>query len=219
MVAAILGLLAFMLSFTFGIAANHFSTRKQLVLEEANGIRAAYTMSGMLAEAPCAQSRKLLNEYVDIRLHVNPSPEDYKILLARSNEIQNQLWAIAISGEMKSTGASSSWLYVQTLSDMFNKQAARISSGTRSQIQGSIWFVLYWLAMLGMAGMGYHSGLVGIRGFFTYPVLIVTFSLVMLLIYDLDRPKQSLFRVSQQTMIDLQQRLVEPEFMAVPSSR
>jgi putative Mn2+ efflux pump MntP len=35
-VAASLGLLAFMLAFTFGIASNRYDTRKQLVLKEVN---------------------------------------------------------------------------------------------------------------------------------------------------------------------------------------
>jgi hypothetical protein len=40
--------------------------------------------------------------------------------------------------------------------------------------------------------------------------LILAFSIVMVLIYDLDRPKQTLFKVSQKSMIDLQQRMTEP---------
>ena len=37
LVGAVLGLLAFILAFTFGITASRFDARKQLVLEEANG--------------------------------------------------------------------------------------------------------------------------------------------------------------------------------------
>ncbi|MHC4843379.1 MAG: hypothetical protein ACYTEE_06210, partial [Planctomycetota bacterium] len=58
--------------------------------------------------------------------------------------------------------------------------------------------------------MGYHAGLVGMRGFFAYLVLVFTFSMVIVLIYDLDRPKQQLFKVSQQALINLQQRINEP---------
>jgi hypothetical protein len=38
-------------------------------------------------------------------------------------------------------------------------------------------------------------------------VLAVAFSAVMLLVTDLDRPQEGLLRVSQQPMLDLQQRL------------
>lgn len=39
MVAASLGLLAFILAFTFGAAASRFDTRRQLVLEEGNALQ------------------------------------------------------------------------------------------------------------------------------------------------------------------------------------
>ena len=50
MVGATLGLLAFMLAFTFGMAASRFDTRKQLVLDEANAIGTTYLRAAMLPE-------------------------------------------------------------------------------------------------------------------------------------------------------------------------
>ncbi|MHC4132728.1 MAG: bestrophin-like domain [Planctomycetota bacterium] len=209
MVAATLGLLAFMLTFTFGIAASHFNTRRYLVLDEANAIWSTYAMTEMLTDDPSAQSKELLREYVDIRLKNIQSFGELKDLIFQSNAIQDKLWSIAMSGEVKGTGTSSAWLYVQSLSDMINMQTKRISYGAHGRVPTSIWVVVYWLAILGMAAMGYHAGLVGKRGFFAYMVLIFTFSMVIVLIYDLDRPKQQLFKVSQQTMINLQQRINE----------
>ena len=52
----------------------------------------------------------------------------------------------------------------------------------------------------------YH---LAIWGMFPYPVLILTFSLVMVLIFDLDRPKQSLFKISQKAISDLKERMIE----------
>ena len=54
-----------------------------------------------------------------------------------------------------------------------------------------------------------RAGLLGKRGYFAYMVLIFTFSMVVVLIYDLDRPKQQLFTVGQRAMIDLQERMNE----------
>ena len=42
MVGATLGLLAFMLAFTFGLAASRFDDRRQVVLDEANAIGTTY---------------------------------------------------------------------------------------------------------------------------------------------------------------------------------
>ena len=209
MVAATLGLLAFMLTFTFGIAASHFNTRRYLVLDEANAIRSTYEMSQMLSADAARDSRKLLDEYVDIRLEDIHSFEKLGKVIVRSNEIQTKLWSIAMDDDAKGAGTPSAWLYIQALSDMVNLQAKRINYGTHGKIPLSIWIVLYWLAILSMAAMGYHAGLIGKRGFFAYIVLIFTFSVVIVLIYDLDRPKQQLFKVSQQSMISLRQQMDE----------
>jgi hypothetical protein len=42
MVGATLGLLAFILAFTFGLAATRFDTRRQVLLDEANAIGTTY---------------------------------------------------------------------------------------------------------------------------------------------------------------------------------
>ena len=163
----------------------------------------------MLADDPSDQSKELLREYVDIRLKDIQSFDKLEDIISQSNAIQDQLWSIAMSGEVKGTGTSSAWLYVQSLSGMISMQAKRISYGAHGRIPASIWVVLYCLAILGMAAIGYHAGLVGMRGFLAYLMLIFTFSMVIVLIYDLDRPKQQLFKVSQQSMINLQQRINE----------
>src|SRR3954471_5439291 len=48
---AVLGLVAFILAFTFGIASTRYDTRKQLVRDEANAIRTAYMRAEFLQEA------------------------------------------------------------------------------------------------------------------------------------------------------------------------
>src|SRR5215467_16260418 len=64
MVGATLGLLAFILAFTFGLAANRFDTRRQLLLDEANAIGTTYLRAGMLPDRRDAM-RALLRDYVD----------------------------------------------------------------------------------------------------------------------------------------------------------
>src|SRR6201982_2091547 len=50
MVGATLGLLAFVLAFTFGLAAARFDARRQALLDEANAIGTTYLRAGMLPE-------------------------------------------------------------------------------------------------------------------------------------------------------------------------
>src|SRR5688500_9096652 len=58
-VGAMLGLLAFILAFTFGIAASRFDVRKQLLLDEVNAIGTAVLRTDLLPEPHGAESRRL----------------------------------------------------------------------------------------------------------------------------------------------------------------
>src|SRR5687767_4377263 len=49
-VSAAFGLLAFMLAFTFQIAANRYDARKEMLIEEITQIRTAYIRAGLLPE-------------------------------------------------------------------------------------------------------------------------------------------------------------------------
>jgi hypothetical protein len=62
-ITATLGLLAFMLAFTFGMAANRLETRKQLLLDEINAIGTTYLRAGYLLKPHSSEIRKLLREY------------------------------------------------------------------------------------------------------------------------------------------------------------
>jgi galactitol-specific phosphotransferase system IIC component len=58
--------------------------------------------------------------------------------------------------------------------------------------------------------VGYHAGLTGTRRSLAVLSLVLTFSAVMVLIADLDRPMEGLLKVSQQAMIDLRNSLMDP---------
>src|SRR6516162_150291 len=67
-VAAILGLPAFLIAFTFGMAASRFEARRGLVLDEANAIGTTYLRSALVPEPHRSEIRTLLRDYVDVRL-------------------------------------------------------------------------------------------------------------------------------------------------------
>ena len=74
-VAATLGLLGFVLAFTFGLAASRFDTRRQIVVEEANAIGTTYLCAGLLPDGRDEKIRKLLGEYVNVPARVRSKAE------------------------------------------------------------------------------------------------------------------------------------------------
>ena len=67
MVGVTLGLLAFILAFTFGLASSRFDNRRQLLLDEANALGTTYLRAGMLPEWG-EEVRRLLRDYIGHRL-------------------------------------------------------------------------------------------------------------------------------------------------------
>ncbi len=205
MVGATLGLLAFMLAFTFGLAGSRFEDRRQILLSEANAIGTTYLRTTMLPEPMRTESQKLLREYVDVRLEAVKQPGKLEQALARSEQLHNQLWSQAVAATEKERSPITS-IYVESLNEVIDLHATRIMA-LRARVPAVIWIVLYLLGFLSMVLMGYQTGLAKSRRSLAAVALIFGFSLLLYLIADLDRPGQGSLQVSQQSMIDLRKSM------------
>lgn len=202
-VGATLALLAFTLAFTFAMAASRYDTRKQLVLEEANAIGTTYLRALLLPTLQASEVRELLRRYVDARLEAAAQPGKRSEALARSEQLHELLWRQAVAAGSAQADSVMTGLFIASLNDVIDLHAKRLAAW-RNRIPPTIWLFLYLTAVLGMASMGYHTGLTGSRRTAAVIFLTLAFSGAMALIADLDRPQQGLIRVSQQAMQDLQ---------------
>src|SRR5690242_17738037 len=113
MVGATLGLLAFILAFTFGLAASRFDNRRQLLLDEANAIGTTYLRAGMIPERG-QQIRDLLREYVAARLDA-VQPGKLETGIRRSEDIQQKLWTETETVGSKNQNSIVVGLFVQSV--------------------------------------------------------------------------------------------------------
>jgi hypothetical protein len=205
MVGATLGLLAFILAFTFGLAAARFDTRRQVVLDEANAIGTTYLRAGILPERG-EEIRALLRNYVDTRLEAIRSGNIAEGI-RQSEDIQHKVWAEAEAVGKQNPDSIVVGLFVQSLNEVIDLHAKRVQVGTRSRIPGAIWIGLFAVAVFSLAGMGYQAGLTGTRRSLEVFAVALTFSVVIELIADLDRPQQGVLRVGQHALLDLQRSM------------
>ncbi|MGH9764410.1 MAG: hypothetical protein ACREDR_19465 [Blastocatellia bacterium] len=207
MVGGALGLLAFMLAFTFGLATSRFEERRQIVVAEANAIGTTYLRAAMLPEPMRTQTRDLLRQYVEIRIEgINAG--NAGLVLSKSDELQDRLWSEAVAATEKDRSPIVG-LFVDSLNEVIDLHAKRVMVGLRSRIPGAIWTALYLLAILAMVAMGYHEGLTGSGRSLAVLPLVVAFCIVLILVVDVDRPGEGLVEVSQQTMVDLHKSMVD----------
>jgi len=208
MVGSTLGLLAFMLAFTFGMATSRYDARKQLVVDEANAIRTADLRAQLLPEPARSSIRAVLREYVEVRLDAVSHPNQFAKDLKRSEELHATLWShIAPLGDVpppERVALASAFV------EMINIHTKRVNAVTNNRIYGAIWVALYSVAVLAMGILGYRGGLAGKRSPIAILALAMSFSAVLMLINDLDRPQQGLVEVSQQTLTDLQTKFRLP---------
>jgi hypothetical protein len=206
MVAATIGLLAFMLAFTFGLSASRFEARKQMVVEEANAIGTTFLRAGLLPGDRGAKVRELLREYADTRLEA-ARVGNVEQVLRRSEALHRELWREAEVAGGEHPESIVVGLFLQSLNETIDLHATRARVAIRSRIPGAIWGTLYLVTLLTMAAIGYHGGLAGTSRSPAVLLLAVNLSIILMLIADLDRPQEGVLKVSQQAMIDLRRTM------------
>lgn len=210
MVGSTLGLLAFVLAFTFGMATTRYDARKQLVLDDVIAIRTADLRAQLLPEPYRGEIRDLLREYVDVRVRGVLVPGELPRALVRSVELQDQLWSRAAALGQDASATPFVGALTPALIQMIDLHSKRVTAGLYNRIPGTIWIALYCLTGLSMAITGYRAGISGRRSMIATLTVVLAFSAVIVLIADLDRPQEGFLKVSQQAMLDLQTRLRRP---------
>jgi hypothetical protein len=195
-----LGLLAFMLAFTFGMSNTRFDTRRQLVLDEAGAILKTYQRAQFLPAEQRDECMRLLQEYVALRVAV-PQMEttaEIRDAVVRSQEIQDGMWAQAAS--LAASPNTVLTAFMNSLADLSDLQMKRVRAAVWNRLPTMIVVMLYSIAFLGLMAIGYGAGLVASRTLIPTVVVAVAFSSIMVLIIDLERPNQTLFHVSHEPM-------------------
>lgn len=208
-VGAAFALLAFMLAFTFQIAADRYNTRKELLLDEVTNIRTTYLRAGLLPEPIRTDTKKLLAEYVDIRADFANDPTRVNELLTRSPEILNSLWGYTETLAEQDRSSEVYALFTQSVNDLFDNYNQRITMSLEYRIPSVILWILFIIAFLSFLTLGYQFGISGKGSFMINLMLAIVFAVVMFLILTLDRPETGVARLNQKPVFALQKQLQE----------
>ncbi len=211
-----LGLLAFMLAFTFSTAQSHFEVRVQSLAEEARIARNAFLQADLLTEPYRTQVKELLRDYIKLRsetkLSGNTSAvKQIAVLIETSEDIQHQLWLLATENQKQEKNSQAenkdSELFMVSILALIDIHYTRVHSAVMNRIPFTIWMTLYLMAALSMVIMGYQAGLTDRRSPVATITLAFAFSAVIILITDLDRPIMSFFEINRQLLIDLHENM------------
>ena len=210
-VGSILALLAFLLAVTMSMASDRFDTRRAIVLDEANSIGTTYLRAGYLPEPASSQIRELLREYVPLRIVVTDAKAaDLAADIARSTEILTQVWTISEEVAKTTDQGDLVSLYLDSLNETIDLNETRVTAGLYARVPETILLLLIVGSVLGIGMVGYSAGLTERRSLISAVVLAIALGAVIMILVDLDRPREGFIQVSQQPLIDLQRQIGPP---------
>ncbi|SEA14525.1 hypothetical protein [Microbulbifer marinus] len=205
-IAATLGLLAFLLAFTFNMTADRYNTRKAVLLDEVNAIHTVYLRASFLDDADKLRARQLLIKYVELR-NFDLSDKIGPAELRQFEAIHENLWRLVDSYIDRKYDAGYLRQFVEPLNTMINFHHSRAVMGLEYRIPGPIWLALYFMTTLAMVAIGFQFGISRGGSPQVAVALALTFATVIILIADLDRSAEGTLMVDQRPMAELNQRL------------
>ena len=218
--AAMLGLLALLLAFTFSAALQRYEDRSQTVVAEANAIGTTYLRARLLPREMHDEVQALLRQYLDVRIQEGrvdaTEPELHESLLRQAKRMEEQLWSHAVRAAELDKSVVTSGLFIQSLNELIDTSATRDAALNR-QVPEIVLLLMLGTIVLTTATLGYASGIAGHRVTLAAFVLVILIALVVYLIIDLDRPRRGAIQVSHASMLSLQQAIGAAQANAAPS--
>ena len=206
-VTAAFGLLAFMLAFTFQIAAGRYDKRKELLVKEVDHIRTAYLRAGLIHEPIKSNTRQLMIEYVDLLIDVTNNRTELEEAKAHVMRILDTCWSYTETLAKEDRSSEVYSLYTGTINDLYSSYNERVAIVLEYKIPKVVYWVLGLIIVLSMLVLGYQFGISGKGSMLINVTLSLIFAIVMLLIVLLDYPETGLLKVSQQPLMRLQTEL------------
>jgi hypothetical protein len=206
-VGTVLALLAFILAFTFQIASNHYDARKGLLLDEVTSIRKLYMQAGLIQNPIRSDTRKLLVEYVDLRIELDKDPSKLGHAMSRSQQILDTIWSYAETLAALDRSSETYSLYTASVNDLADNYYKRITVALEYRIPLAVLWVLFIITFLSMCAIGYQFGISGKVSYRINLLLAIIFAMVMFIILALDRPETGLAKINQKPMYNLQEQL------------
>jgi len=206
-VASVLGLLAFILGFTFSLTWSRFAARNLLVLAQAKAIATCYLRAGLVPERQKRESRKILFEYTALLQILHTLP-DLQQSLARVTAMQISLWEQTVSLVKEDIDSELRSLFVGSVNDLIGISLERKVIAMFIRIPDAIWFTVFFLGLISLFAFGYQAGMGGIDKFFQLLLLPISISLVMVLIGELNSTyAQRHFVVTKQPLIEVMEMM------------
>jgi len=204
--AAILGLLALLLAFTFSLALQRFDSRSDAVVDEANAIGRAFLRADLLPPPLRDEARAAIGKYLDARVDESALPLHDQAARAAVNgvavEAHGGLWRIAVGAAHLEIGSRAP-MFVESVNQLIDSYGKR-NSGLSQHVPELVLGLLLVTFLLAGAIMGFAAGRASHRPSSVTYILIGLMVVLVFIVLDLDRPRRGIINVDHSSLQDLQ---------------
>ena len=149
-----------------------------------------------------------LREYVDARLEFVEAISDQgrsEQAAARAERIQDECWSLAVAFAQKEPRPTAN-LLLDSLNQMIDLESKR-TAAMANHVPETVIYVVALVSLFASVMVGYCYGTGKIRHPFSTSLLSLAIVVVLLVILDLDRPREGFIRISQRAMLQLRDRM------------
>jgi hypothetical protein len=203
---SLLGLLALLLAFTFGMSASRYETRRAVMLSEANNIGTVILRCDLYPDSTRNKLRTYLKEYVEARIaYFQAGTDDTKErnTIQATEKWDGMIWStVAEASKVKDNLVASNQM-VPALNAMIDIVTTR-NAEKNATVPDSILWLLFLLCIISSFILGFQ------KSTSRNPYIIsIVFALMVCaciqVIIDLDRPRQGFINMqgTNQYIVDL----------------
>jgi hypothetical protein len=208
---ALLGVVGLILAFGLSLALGRYEDRRSATVDEANAIGTSYLRAQLIAEPARKRSINLLRDYTDLALRIThevPNSPGMRRTTAAEGLMQRQLWRIAGQSLAAAPIASAPRLYVDSLNSMFDAQSTRLSA-LNNRVPGAVLALEVIGAAIALGLLAAHIAMLG-RGLVALLAAAFLVTLLLLVIFELDRPTRGLITVPDAQLAQLRASMILP---------
>jgi hypothetical protein len=208
---AFFALVGLILAFGLTLALGRYDSRRAAVVDDANAIGTTYLRAETLAEPVRTGSLRLLRQYTDASLNLStavPTSARFDDAVAREDALQRRLWSLAGDALTAAPRDSAPRLYVETLNEMIDQQTVRVAA-LNNRVPGAVLALEVFGAAFAFGLLALYTALHG-RGATTVVLAGGLVTVLLLVIFDLDRPTRGLIRVPDTPLVALRSEMALP---------
>lgn len=214
--AALLGVLALLLGFSFSLALQRYDSRSEAVVDEANAIGTTYLRAQLLPPSVRTEVQGLLRSYLDGRVRESTVPlssrTERQALLTEASQAQDALWRYALQAAEEDKSPVTSGLFIQSLNELIDSFGRRNAALDR-HVPQLVMLLLFGALLLTWGIVGYSTGVAGHRPSSVAYIMLVLILVVIFIIIDLDRPRRGLIEINHASLTSLQAGIDAEEAM------